>query len=149
MVTRLARRARKSATNKRGKRARELLVQAKDFYKNREFIPCLDRCEVLAASYGDMQEGQEALLIVNEIKGNPEWLQIPPPTTMSDRLGAIWLGLADSHLKKSQPQQAEMYLQRVIQAFPGSRQAEAAQVRLGQLQGSPGRRMEIQAAGPP
>ncbi len=32
----------------RSKRARELLVQAKEYQKNHEYLPCLDRCEVLA-----------------------------------------------------------------------------------------------------
>jgi tetratricopeptide (TPR) repeat protein len=132
----------------RGRRARELLAQAREFSKNREYIPCLDRCEILIASYGDMEEGQEASLILGEIKNNPEWLQ-SAADVMSDRLGGVYLALADALLKKAQPQQAEVYLQRVIQAFPGSRQAESAQIRLGQLQGSPGRKMEIQAAGPP
>ena len=132
----------------RSKRARELLVQAKDFYKNREYIPCLDRCEVLAGSYGDMAEGQEAAQIVGEIKNNPEWLQ-NAADTMSDRLGALYLALADALLKKAQPQQAEVYLLRVIQAFPGSRQAESAQIRLAQLQGLPARKTEIGSASAP
>jgi thioredoxin-like negative regulator of GroEL len=132
----------------RGKRARELLVQAKEFYKNREFIPCLDRCEVLVGSYGDLAEGQEGSQIVSEIKNNPEWLQ-SAADVMSDRLGSVYLALADALLKKNQPQQAEAQLLRVIHAFPGSRQAESAQIRLGQLQGVPTRKMEIQNAGPP
>ena len=130
----------------RGKRAGELLVQAKDFYKNREYIPCLDRCEVLVGSYGDLAEGLEAAQLVNEIKNNPEWLQ-SAADTMSDRLGGLYLALADAHLKKNQPHRAESCLMRVIQAFPGSRQAESAQIRLGQLQGTPA--LKIQSAGPP
>ena len=110
-------------TLERGKRARELLGQAKDFYKNREYIPCLDRCEWLVGSYGDLAEGVEASQIVNEIKNNPEWLQ-SAADIMSDRLGGIYLALADSLLKKNQPQQAEACLQRVIQAFPGSSTAK-------------------------
>jgi thioredoxin-like negative regulator of GroEL len=135
-------------TLERGKRARELLVQAKDFYKNREYIPCLDRCEWLVGSYGDLVEGVEASQIVNEIKNNPEWLQ-SAADIMSDRLGGIYLALADSLLKKNQPQQAEACLQRVIQAFPGSRQAESAAIRLGQLQGLPTRHLELGSAAPP
>ena len=130
----------------RTKRARELLVQLRDFYKNREFIPALDRCEVLAGSYGDLSEGQEASQIATEIKNNPEWLQ-GAADTMSDRLGGLYLALADALLKKAQPQQAEAYLQRVIQAFPGSRQAESAAIRLSQLQGT--RLTGVQSAGPP
>jgi thioredoxin-like negative regulator of GroEL len=130
----------------RTKRARELLAQAKDFYSNREYVPCLDRCEVLVGTYGDMEEGQQAAQIVGEIKSNPEWLQ-GAIETMRDRLGGLHLAMAEAMLKKNQPQRAEVYLQQVIQAFPGSRQAESAQIRLSQMQGTPIK--GIQSAGPP
>jgi thioredoxin-like negative regulator of GroEL len=130
----------------RTRRARELLAQAKDFYNNREYVPCLDRCEVLVGTYGDMEEGQQAAQIVGEIKSNPEWLQ-GAIETMRDRLAGLHLAMADAMLKKNQPQRAEVYLQQVIQAFPGSRQAESAQIRLSQMQGTPIK--GIQSAGPP
>jgi thioredoxin-like negative regulator of GroEL len=130
------------------KRAHELLLQAKDFYQSRDYIPSLDRCELLLASYGDLPEGQEASKIANEIKSNPEWLQ-GACDTLSERLGGLYLALADSLLKRGDPQRAEFYLQRIIQAFPGSRQAESAQIRLGQLQGVYSRKGETQtSAGP-
>jgi thioredoxin-like negative regulator of GroEL len=130
----------------RNKRAKELIVQAKDFYKTRDFIPCLDRCELLVGRYGDLAEGQEASVLIAEIKNNPEWLQ-GAADTMTDRLGGVYLALADSLLKRGQVARAEFYLQRVVQSFPGSRQAESAQIRLTQLQGSQGRRPEIQVTG--
>lgn len=130
----------------RNKRAKELIAQAKDFYKTRDFIPCLDRCELLVGRYGDLAEGQEASVLIAEIKNNPEWLQ-GAADTMTDRLGSVYLALADSLLKRGQVARAEFYLQRVVQSFPGSRQAESAQIRLTQLQGSLGRRPEIQVTG--
>ncbi len=130
----------------RNKRAKELIVQAKEFYKTRDFIPCLDRCELLVGRYGDLAEGQEASVLVAEIKNNPEWLQ-GAADTMTDRLGGVYLALADSLLKRGQLARAEFYLQRVVQSFPGSRQAESAQTRLTQLQGTLGRRPEIQVTG--
>ena len=120
-------------TQHRNKRARELLTQAKDFYQTKDYIPCLDRCETLLAGYGDLPEGQEANKLALEIKGNPQWLQAACDT-MGDRLGTLYLALADSLLKRGDPQRAEFYLQRVIQGFPGSRHAESAQIRLTQLQ---------------
>ena len=89
----------------------------------------------------------EAGHLVAEIRNNPEWLQ-NAADTMSDRLGALYLALADALLKKAQPQQAEVYLLRVIQAFPGSRLAESAQIRLTQLQSTSPVRTEPQNAGP-
>jgi hypothetical protein len=35
-----------------------------------------------------------------------------------------------------------------VQSFPGSRQAEAAQLRLGQLNGTQPARIQVQSAGP-
>jgi tetratricopeptide (TPR) repeat protein len=134
-------------TQHRSKRAKDLLAQAQEYYRNKEYIPCLDRCEVLLAHYGDMTEGTEATALLAEIKNNPEWLQTAADT-MSDRLGGIYLALADSLLKRGQVARAEFYLQRVIQSFPGSRQAESAQIRIAQLNGVTPRRNEIQSARP-
>ncbi len=117
----------------RTRRARELLTQARDFYQTRDYVPCLDRCEILVTGFGDLPEGQEANKLAIEIKSNPEWLQ-GACDTVSDRLGVLYLALADSLLKRGDPQRAEFYLLRVIQGFPGSRHAESAQIRLTQLQ---------------
>jgi len=124
-------------SKERSKRAQDLLQQARDYYKSKEYIPCLDRCEVLLAGFGDLPEGQEGALLVNDIKANPEWLQ-SAADTMSERLGGVYLALADSLLKRGQPDRATFYLNRVITAFPGSRLAESAQIRLEQLQGTTG-----------
>lgn len=131
----------------RSKRARDLLTQAKDFHQNKEFIPCMDRCELLLSSYADLPESQEASKLASEIRNNPDWLQ-GACDLMGERLGGMYLSLADSLLKRGDPQRAEFYLQRVIQSFPGSRQAESAQIRLTQLQNLFPRKTELQSAGP-
>jgi outer membrane protein assembly factor BamD (BamD/ComL family) len=131
-------------TEQRARRATELLTQARDFYKSKDYIPCLDRCEIIVANYGDLPEGQQAFALIAEIKNNPQWLQAAADV-MSDRLGGVWLALADSYLKRGEAQKAEFYLKRVVQAFPGSRLAESAQIRLSQLQTA---RPEPQSAGP-
>lgn len=121
----------------RAKRAQDLLTQARDFYKNKEYIPCLDRCEILLSGFGDLPEGQEGALLASDIKSNSEWLQ-NAADTMSERLGGVYLALADTLLKRGQPDRATFYLNRVVTAFPGSRLAESAQIRLEQLQGTSG-----------
>lgn len=129
----------------RTKRAQELLTQASEFYKFKDYLPCLDRCEVLLTSYGDLPEAQEAYQMSSNIKNDPEWLQ-NACDVMAERLGNLWLTLADTLLKKGQPDRAKFHLERVIRAFPGTRYAESAQIRLGQLAGVPARRVEIDAA---
>ncbi len=121
-----------------------MLAQARDFYQTKDYIPCLDRCELILSGYGDLPESQDASKLAIEIKTNPEWLQ-GACDTMADRLGAMYLVLADSLLKRGEPQRAEFYLQRIIQAFPGSRHAESAQIRLTQLQSLYPRKSEVQA----
>jgi thioredoxin-related protein len=121
------------ATSVRGNRAKEILAQMREFQKQRELVACLDRCSVLMRDYPDLPEGQEALAVMNELKANPALLQ-QAAEALSERLGDAYLAIAESHLQKGQGQRAEYYLQRVILACPGSRQAESAQVRLMQMQ---------------
>ncbi len=120
----------------RGKRARELLAQAKEDYRTGQYVWCLARCDVLTAAYGDLGEGNEAKQLAAEIKNNPEWL-LQACMGLSDQLGGMYLTLAETWVKKGQPQQAVQCLERVVQTLPGTRQAEAAQARLAQIQGLP------------
>ncbi len=119
----------------RALRARNLLAHARDHLQKKEYVLCLDRCETLISSFGDLAEGQEANQLAGDIKNNPEIMQAMCDK-LSDRLGTWYLALADSYLKKGQRQQAIHCLQRIITAFPGSRYAESAQIRYSQLQGA-------------
>lgn len=118
----------------RVRRARELLAQAKEDYRTQQYLCCLDRCELLAAHYADLPEGSDAAQLAGEIKSNPEWMK-SACENLCDRLGLLYLSLADTWLRKGQPQQAAQYLEKIVQCFPGTRQAEAAQVRLSYLKG--------------
>lgn len=122
----------------RSRRARELLAQAREDYRTQQYLCCLDRCELLASSYGDLPEGAEAVQLAAEIKNNPDWLR-RACDDLSERLSMLYLAQAETWLKKNNPQQAAACLERVIQSFPGTRHAEAAQVRLAQIQGRPTR----------
>jgi tetratricopeptide (TPR) repeat protein len=120
----------------RKRQAEELLRQAQEDYKSRQLLCCLDRCEILSSQYADLPEGPAAEKLANEIKLNPEWTK-QACDQLGERLCVLYLALADSWLKKGQPQQAIFYLERIIKMFPGSRQAEAAQVHLTRLRGAP------------
>jgi thioredoxin-like negative regulator of GroEL len=127
----------------RDQRARELLAQAKEEYRTKQHISCLSHCDVLVASYGDLPEGAEAMQLAAEIKSNPEWMQ-SACDSLTEQLGSMYLALAETWLRKNQPQQAAVCLERVLRTFPGSRQAEVAQIRLSQIQGQPTRPVEFQ-----
>jgi thioredoxin-related protein len=123
-------------SEQRAKRAKELLAQAREEYRTRRFLACLDRCDDLTTTYADLPEGIDAMQLAAQIKNNPDWMK-QVCESLSDRLGGLYLSLAETLLKKGQPQQAAVYLERVVQTFPGTRQAEAAQIRLAQIQGHP------------
>jgi hypothetical protein len=132
----------------RSVRAKDLLAQAKEDYRCEQWLCCLDRCEMLTANYGDMAEAAEALQMASAIRSNPEWMQ-KTCDSLAVRLGELHLGLAETWMQKGQPQQAMLTLERVIRTFPGSRQAEAAQYRLAQLQGLPMQRVGSEAPAQP
>jgi thioredoxin-like negative regulator of GroEL len=129
-------------TQQRTRRARELLAQAREEYRTRQYLLCLDHCETLAGTYADLAEGLEAVQLAAEIKNNSEWMQ-QACENLSERLGSMYLALAETWLKKGQPQQAIACLERVLQTFPGTRQAELAQVRLAQVRGQPTRQADF------
>jgi thioredoxin-related protein len=124
------------AAAQRARRARELLEQAREDYRTQQFLCCLDRCETLASGFADLPEGAEAATLAAEIKGNPEWAK-QAADQLVERLCLLYLALADSWLKKGQPQQAVFYLERIVQAHPNTRHAQVARTRLSQLQGTP------------
>lgn len=126
---------RNSVVLERRRKAQEILKQARLDQENRQFLCALDRCEELSSQYSDLPEGEEAEKLAGEIKENPEWTR-QAAEQMGDRLSLLYLSLADSLLKKGQPQQATFYLERVQKMFPGSRHAETAQLRLSRLQGA-------------
>ena len=119
----------------RSKRARELLAQARDDYRTQQYLGCLERCELLSTSYADLPEGAEARQLAGEVKDNPELLA-RACDSLNQRMGVMYLTLAESWMKKGDARQAQLCLERVMQAAPGTRQAEQAQVQLARLQGT-------------
>jgi thioredoxin-like negative regulator of GroEL len=122
----------------RTRRARDLLAQAKEDFRTHQYLYSLEHCEILVTNYPDLPEGAEAVQLAADIKSNPEWMK-QACDSLSDRLGLLYLSLAETWIKKGQTKEAVICYERVIQCFPGSRQADTAQQRLAQLQGQPTR----------
>jgi thioredoxin-like negative regulator of GroEL len=127
----------------RARRARELLAQAREDFRLQQYLGCLERCEQLTAQYSDLPEATQALQLAEVIKNNPEWMR-QACDTLSERLGLLYLSLAETWLRNGQPHQAVLCLERVVQAFPNTRHAEAAQSRLLQIQGQLTRPVDFQ-----
>src|SRR5262249_3311609 len=118
----------------RTRQARELLSQAREDYRAQQYLGCIDRCETLVSTYIDLPESAEAAQLLAEVKNNPEWLRLACDS-LSERLGNLYLSLAESWLARGQTQQAISYLERVVQTAPGTRAAQTARGRLAQAQG--------------
>lgn len=134
-ITELSARAVK-ATEDAKRQAAELLRLAREDYRERRFLVCLDRCEELSARFPELPEGIAAGKLASEIKDNPDWTK-QAADELTDRLCVLYGALADSWLKKGQPQQAVFYLERIVKLFPGTRHADLAQVKLARLRGMP------------
>lgn len=124
------------AKDDRKRQASELLRQAREDYKLQHYLCALDRCDELAARYAELPEASEAEKLATEIKDNPEWSQ-KAAEQLGERLCQLYFSLADTWLKKGQPQQAIHYLERIPRMFPGTKHAEVAQTRLARLRGTP------------
>jgi thioredoxin-related protein len=122
-------------TEHRRRRAVQLLAQAKEDLQQQQFLSFLDRCSILSDTFADLPEGAEASKLLEQVKANPEWMKATCDS-LADRLGEMYLALAETWVRKGEPQLAAECLQRAA-ALPGSRHAESAKVRLAQIQGQP------------
>lgn len=122
----------------RSTRSRDLLTLAKEDFRLQQYSSCLERCETLAANFADLPEATAAGQLLADLKSNPELMKVACDQA-GDRLGGLYLGLAESYLKKGQPQQAVYYFRRIVQMFPNTKYAEAADAKLTVLEGIPTR----------
>jgi thioredoxin-like negative regulator of GroEL len=114
------------------RKAREILAQAKDEYRDEKFLSCMERCELLVTSFSDLSESEEAKQLAGAIHDNPEYLA-KACEALNHRTAAMYLALAESWVKKGQTEQAVVCLEKVLQSAPGSRQADAAKDRIALL----------------
>ncbi len=119
-----------------------MLAQARDEFRTRQFFNCLERCELIASSFGNTPEAAEAAKIQAEIKTNPEWMA-RACNNLNERLASMYLSLADSWLKKGKPEEAVGCLEKVQQLAAGSAHAQIAAVKLAEIQGKPGQRTDF------
>lgn len=116
----------------RARRAGQLLALAQADFRDQHYLGCLERCQGLRTDYPDLPEGAEAQRMEDRIRTDPEVLRLACDN-LTDRLGAMYLDLAEAFLKKEQPQKAILCLEWVVQACPGTPQAETAKGRLAQV----------------
>jgi tetratricopeptide (TPR) repeat protein len=117
----------------RSQRARELLAQARDDLRSKDYLSCLVRCESLMTSYPDLPEGVEARQLAASVKDNPEQFA-QACENLNRRMGVMYLSLAETWLKKGEATEAKLCLEKVLRIAPGSPQAEQAKVHMAKLQ---------------
>lgn len=135
-LTAIARSDEAQTKRNREQRAQELLAQAKEDYRVGQILCCLDRCKTLLENYRDLEEAVEAQQLNESIKANPTEME-QACTQLSKRLRDMHMELAEVYMRKGDRQQAMVSLQRVVENFPGTTEAEVAETRLGELRGEP------------
>ncbi len=117
----------------------QLLALAQADFQEKRYLGCLERCKTLKADYGDMPQAAEAGKLEATIRGDPDQLRLACDG-LTDRLGEMYLDLADAFQRKDQPARAILCLEWVVQACPGTPQAETAKERLARIKNlAPGR----------
>ena len=121
-----------AANPERSRRAAQLLTLAQADFRDQRFLGCLERCKTLKTDYADLSEGAEAQRLEAKIRTDPDQMRLACDN-LTDRLGEMYLDLAEAFLRKEQPDRAMVCLEWVMQACPGTPQADAARGRLAQV----------------
>jgi thioredoxin-like negative regulator of GroEL len=117
----------------RQQRAGELITLARYDFEHKHYLCCLDRCELLVRQYSDLVEGQEAQLMLDQIRENPNWM-----AAATEAIGERWvdmqLALAESWIRKGEPHLGMECLRRVVRMAPSPRHVDLAKLRLAQIE---------------
>ena len=122
--------------------ARILLAEARQFYEKKEHLKCLEWCRTLINNYGYLDEVKEALAMQKAIRSNPAWME-DNRQRLKEQLAEMSIALANTYLERGQPELAKSTLREVTRICPNSTFAEAAELRLNQLNGQPTLRVEF------
>lgn len=118
----------------RAKRAREILALARDDYRTERYLACLEHCDTLATAYRGLPEGVEGAQLATLVRDNPERMS-RAVADMNDRMGAMYMALAQSHIKRGNHTGAAQALEKLVTACPTCSGASEARVQLASLQG--------------
>lgn len=116
----------------RTRQAQQLLLQAREDFRTRQFICCLERCRELTEVYSDLDEAVEARRLVAEIRNDPKMAQ-NVLAALADTMGEFYMSAAERALEQGKQQEATVCLERVLQSCASSRHAAAARQRLAQV----------------
>jgi hypothetical protein len=116
----------------RRRRARDLLALADEAFRDERYRDCIDHARALSATFPDLAEAAEARRLIEEINAEPKRLQ-QACAALSASVAETYLALAESWLRKGQPQRATAALQELVRIFPETSHAQTARDRLRQI----------------
>jgi thioredoxin-related protein len=120
------------STKIRAVRAKNLIDSAREDYEGKRYADCLEKCQLVVSQHPESQEAALAQTMSNNIRSEPEVL-LAICEQMNERTAGLYFALAESWSKKGEMKQAQSCLERVMRLTPGSKTADAAQVRLASL----------------
>ena len=91
-------------TRRRERESRDLIVAAREDFRAKRYLVCLDRCELLTKHYEDLPESAEAKELAGAIKDHPERLR-EACDALAERLAAMQMLLAESVQKQGKPRE--------------------------------------------
>ena len=90
--------------------AKQMLADARKDFTGEHFLECLRKCETLQEAYGSLPEAKDAAFLVKQINDSPEKIALICEA-LNDQLALKYVGLADLHLGKEQPEFAKVCLE--------------------------------------
>jgi tetratricopeptide (TPR) repeat protein len=122
--------------NQQDRRAKEILAQARDAFKNERFSAALELCEILETTYKDAPEGKHGAELAASIRSSPDKLAVACEH-LNERLASMYATLGETWLKKGEREQAAACFEKAVRAAPATLVARDAQVKLTSLSTKP------------
>jgi tetratricopeptide (TPR) repeat protein len=120
--------------NQCGRRAKDLLAQAREAFKAERYGAALELCQILETTYKDRDEGRRGGQLAAEIRSSPEKLALACEH-LNERLASMYATLGDTWLRRGDKEQAAACFEKAVHASPASLVARDAQAKLSQLAG--------------
>jgi hypothetical protein len=111
--------------------ATQLVEQAEQALRDRNYLACLERCHLVSRLYPTSPEAAQAAKLESRIKSEPELLR-RTCAEMEDQLGDFYLGLAEECIRSKHPEQAKLYWERLVRIGGGSHAADVARAHLAE-----------------
>jgi thioredoxin-related protein len=121
-----------SKSSERGRRAKELLGQARDEFKAEKYAATLELCQTLETTYYDLEEGTQGAKLAAEIRSNPEKFALACEQ-LNERVAIMYAAAGDNWLKKGEKDLAAASYEKAVRTAPASAVAREAQLKLVNL----------------